>query len=217
MTQNTIPFFQNRIGTGDNPDSAGSHCQEASLQSILNYFEPEMGYSFSQLCQITGRTTELAVWAFQYSIRLVDNGYEVQRWTTVDYPAFAEKGIDYIRGEYGAEIAEWQEQNTDFATALELANEYIAKVELVAQKPTVAAIDQAMSQDWLAKVMVDAGVLNDLGHYLGHSVVVTSVNEGNVTFHDNGLPPQENRVETGELFQEAIDGFGGEMDLIRRR
>ena len=214
MPRLDVPFFENRAKP-DDPDCQGYCCQEVSLQSTLGYFEPDTYYSFDRMCEITGKLPDKAVWAFEYSIWLVDNGYEVKRMTTVDYPAFAKKGIDYIRKSYGDEIADWQLENSDVDGALEKVSEYLEKVQIVKRKPTVEDIREAMEDGWVAKVMVDSGVLNDLGKYVGHTVVVTDYGLGSVTFHDSGLPPVENRIETIEKFTEAMDSFGGEMDLIR--
>lgn len=215
MISLAIPFVQNRPSKWADSDPKGNHCQEASLQSILSYFKPDSSYGFEQMCEITGRNSDKAVWAFGYSLWLTDNGFEVQRITTVDYKAFARQGIDYIRDTYGDEIADWQEQNTNFEKALQLADQYIDKVDIVTKSPQISDIESAMVDGWLAKVMIDSGVVEETGQYLGHSVVVTGVESDSVIYHENGMPPIPDRKVTQELFQVAIDAFGGEMDLIR--
>ena len=64
--------------------------------------------------------------------------------------------------------------------------------------------------------MVNSMVLNDHEGYEGHSVVVLDVDDKNIWFHDPGLPAMENRKVSHELFQKAMDSFGGEMDAVKK-
>ena len=67
------------------------------------------------------------------------------------------------------------------------------------------------------RVSVDAGILDpSKGGYFGHSVVVLGFEDDKVIFHDPGLPSQAYRRERREVFQGAMDSFGGMMDLIKR-
>ncbi|NIV03048.1 MAG: hypothetical protein GWN55_17305, partial [Phycisphaerae bacterium] len=47
-------------------------------------------------------------------------------------------------------------------------------------------------------------VLDEKDCYASHIVVVTKVTDSSVTFHDPGLPPQENREVAKEIFEKAM-------------
>ena len=72
-----------------------------------------------------------------------------------------------------------------------------------------------MADGYVAKPMVNSKILNGQEGYEGHSVVVLDVDESDIWFHDPGLPAFENRKISHALFQQAMDSFGGEMDVIK--
>lgn len=209
-----IPFYS-AFATPGHPE--GVHCVETSLKMILKYFEPDKDYSVEKLEKITGKQPEKGSWSFQWSIWFTDHGYTVKHYTTFDFKAFMDEGIDYIRHEYGHEVADWQEQNSDVEFARSQTKEYLEKVEVVAKKPTIDEIRQEHGARSLVKPMVNSRVLNNKEGYEGHSVVVIDVDDENIWFHDPGLPAYENRKVSCQLFQEAMDSFGGEMDIIKRQ
>ena len=73
-----------------------------------------------------------------------------------------------------------------------------------------------MSRGFVVKPMVNGMVLNDKEGFEGHSVVVLEVDDSLIWFHDPGLPAFENRKMSHAKFQQAMDSFGGEMDVIRQ-
>lgn len=210
--QLTIPFYPNQA-TPSHPE--GAYCQEMSLKMLLGYFEPTRIYELAELEKITDRTPEKSGWEMAYTLWLMEHGYEVKRFSAFDYKAFQKKGLEYIREEYGDETAEWQNANSDVPKAQAQVASYLARVDLVSKKPTIEDIKQVMQDGYLVKVAVDSGDLNNLGNYVGHFVVVTGYDDTSIWFHDPGLPPLENRHVSYELFQKAMDSFGGEMDAIR--
>lgn len=208
-----IPFYS-AFPTPGHP--LGVHCVETSLKMILKYFEPDKDYSIEALEEITGKQPEKGSWSFQWSIWFTNHGYKVKHYTTFDFEVFITDGIDYIRRAYGDEVADWQAQNTDVELARSQAREFLEKVEVVAKKPTIDDIRKEHGNLSLAKPMVNSRVLNNKGGYEGHSVVILDVDGENIWFHDPGLPALENRKASHELFQKAMDSFGGEMDVIKK-
>lgn len=184
---------------------------------ILGFFEPNKRYSLTDMEQITDKQPEKGTWEMQWSLWFVNHGYEVKHYSNFDYTAFQNKGVEYIREAFGDEIASWQEENSDFEEAMRLTPEYLARIEVIPEQPTIQDIKDAYSNGYLAKVCVNQSTLNSKKGYVGHSVVVTGFDDENIWFHDPGLPALENRKVSHELFQKAMDSFGGEMDVIGKR
>jgi hypothetical protein len=208
-----IPFYPNQA-TPQHPD--GLYCQEMSLKMILGYFLPNKTFSTKQLEEITGMKPEKAAWEMPFSIWLIDHGFEVKHYAPFDYQAFKNEGMDYIRRTYGDDVADWQIENSDIETALELIDEYISKVKIIKSKPTLGNIMKQMEQGYLVRAQVDSGLLNGTGKYVGHSVVVTGYDNDSIWFHDPGLPATKNRKASRTDFQKAMAAFGYEIDAIKK-
>ena len=209
----SIPFYS-AFPTPGHAD--GVHCVETCLKMILGYFEPGAEYSIEELEKITGKQPEKGSWSFQWSLWFTDHGYNVKHYTTFDFDAFIAEGLEYIRRDYGDEVADWQDKNSDVETARSQAKDYLKKVEIAVKKPTIADIRKELDEGAVVKPMVNSRVLNGREGYEAHSVVVLDVDNEYVWFHDPGLPAFENRKESHELFQKAMDSFGGEMDVVKR-
>lgn len=183
---------------------------------ILGFFEPNKKYSVEDLEMITGKQPEKATWEMLWSIWFVNHGYKVKHYTTFDYGAFQSKGVEYIRETYGDDAANWQAENSDLNEARGLVAEYLEKVEVINKHPTIADIRNALEDGHMVKVGVNQRMLNDEEGYIGHSVVVTNVNDEGIWFHDPGLPAYENKKMNLKQFQDAMDSFGGEIDVIKK-
>ncbi len=208
-----IPFYQ-AFPTPGHPK--GVHCVETALKMILGYFEPDREYSINELEKITAKKPEKGSWSFDWSIWFVAQGYNIKHYSTFDFEAFKRDGVEYIRRDYGDEIADWQLTNSDIGRARSLVDEYLEKVEIVNRKPTIEDIRSEISQKSVVKPMVNSNVLNNMKGYEGHSVVVLNIDNEYIWFHDPGLPAFKNRKINHEKFQSAMNSFGGEMDVIRR-
>lgn len=209
-----IPFYS-AYPTPGHPN--GVHCVEMSLKMILGYFEPDTNYTIEEIEKITGKIPEKGSWSFDWSIWFVNHGYLVKHYTVFNFEAFKNEGIDYIRQEYGDETADWQLANSDIEHAQSLVEEYLSKVEVVNKRPTINDIKTEIDNGFIVKAMVNSNVLNDKEGYEGHSVVVLDVDDENIWFHDPGLPAFEDRKMSHEKFKQAMDSFGGEMDLIKKQ
>ncbi len=208
-----IPFFQS-LQTPEHPE--GVDCLEMSLKMILGYLMPEKDFSEEELATITAKKPEKGSWEMPFSIWFANYGLEVKHYSTFDYKSFQQKGIEYIRDEYGDEVATWQLANTDVEAAKSQVAEYLEKIDIVQKKPTIDDIIKEMEDGFVIRALVDSGYLNDSDEYLGHSVVVVGYDDDSIWFHDPGLPAFENRKVSRKKFQEAMDKFGGEMDAIKK-
>jgi len=208
-----IPFYSSFAVPGH---PLGVHCVETSLRMILGYFEPSESYNIEDLEKISGKQPGKGSWSFRWSLWFVEHGYEVKHYTIFDFNAFIKSGVDYIRQEYGDDVANFQEQTSDVEGARKLAKDYVAKINIVHKKPTIDDIRSEMSRGFVVKPMVNSMVLNDKEGYEGHSVVVLDIDDSHIRFHDPGLPAFKDRRMRHARFQEAMDSFGGEMDAIRQ-
>ncbi len=208
-----IPFYPS-VATPKHPE--GVDCVEMSIRMILGYLMPEREFSTEELEKITGKVPEKGSWEMPFSIWFANNGLEVKHYSTFDYKSFKEMGIDYIRKEYGDEVAEWQLANSEIKLARSQVSEYLAKTKVIPRRPRISDIIKEMENGNVVRAMVDSGYLNDNSNYLGHSVVVIGYDDSSIWFHDPGLPALENRKVSHKKFQEAMNKFGGEMDAIKK-
>lgn len=184
---------------------------------ILGYFEPKNSYTFADLESITGKIAEKGSWSFQWSIWFAKHGYKITHYSTFDFNAFNREGIEYIRRAYGDETADWQAANSDIPQARTLVEQYLLQVHIIKRRPTISDIEFELNSGGVVKVMVNSNTLNNTAGYTGHSVVILDIDVSDVWFHDPGLPAVANRKVKLLKFQEAMNSFGGEMDVIRKK
>lgn len=208
-----VPFYPS-VATEAHPE--GEDCVEMSIKMLLGYLLPKQSFSKKELETITGKKPGKGSWEMPFSIWFSNNGFEIKHYTTFNYKKFQKQGIDYIRKQYGDEVADWQKANTDIESAISQVKEYLEKVKVVNKKPGIDDIINEMENGCIIRAMVDSGYLNDSNEYLGHSVVVIGYNDDSIWFHDPGLPALENRKVSRDKFQEALDKFGGEIDAIKK-
>src|SRR5687768_1824496 len=116
-----VPFYP-EWPTPEHPE--GVHCLEMGLKMILGFFDPNKEYSTEELEKITAKQPEKGSWEMPHSIWFAEHGYEIKHYSTFDYQAFKEKGIDYIREAYGEEVSDWQRANSDIEQARSLVDTY---------------------------------------------------------------------------------------------
>lgn len=206
-----VPFYS----SWKTENTGGVHCIEMSLKMILGYFEPDKEYPLEALEKITNKKPEKASWEMAYSIWFYDHNYDFKRYSMFDYGAFKKDGIEYIRKQYGNEVAEWQLSNSDIEEAQSMTDEFLKKATIIPKKPTITDIIESMNNGYLVRAAVDSGYLNDSGVYVGHSVVVVGYDDQNILFHDPGPPGIESRRCSYEDFQIAMDKFGSEIEIFK--
>jgi hypothetical protein len=205
-----VPFYKN-IESINAP--YGEHCLEVCLKMILGTLEPEKKYTLGELESITNKGPAVT-FASHYLMWLQRRGFNVMQIANFDWEAFRDEGADYF-----AKLGDGQ---LDFNTRSDLERErsvvddFLTNIPVLKRNPTVNDIVTALDEKWLVRVSVDAGILDPVkGGYFGHSVVTLGLENNRVIFHDPGLPGQAYRSEPKEIFQAAMDSFGGMMDLIK--
>ena len=98
---------------------------------ILGHFEPGVERTMEEICAITGKEPGRATWQLDWALWFVRNGYEVKHYSRFDFDRFAVEGIEYIRSEYGDDVARWQDENSDVAAAQLKTPEYLRSVQTV--------------------------------------------------------------------------------------
>jgi len=207
-----IPFYPS-FATKAFPD--GEHCMVMSLKMILAVLMPNREFSIKELEEITHKSPEGGAFATHYLIWLADQGFEIKRWDTHDWRAFQKEGIKYMRRVLGDEAADYSAKAFDISAEQSVVPEFLNKIKLTRKRPTVDIAEQAFRAGWVVRAPVNSRTLNHRPGYMGHSVVIVGFTDTDVIFHDPGLPAQPYRHEARELFQEAMDSFGGELDAIR--
>lgn len=207
-----IPFYPSHA-TKAFPD--GEHCVQMSLKMMLAVLIPNRVFKLEELEEITHKAPEGGAFATHYLIWLVDQGLEIKRWDTHDWKAFQSRGVDYIRQTIGDEAAQYAARTADTPYEQSVVDEFLNKVHLIREKPTIAIAEQAFRDGWILRAPVNSRVLNHREGYMGHSVVIIGFDGDDVIFHDPGMPLVAARRESRHLFQQAMDSFGGELDAIR--
>ncbi len=207
-----IPYYPS-FATPGHP--GGVHCIEMSLKMILGALEPDKQYSIEELEAITAKQPEKASWEMPFFLWFVNRGYQAQHWSMFDFATFAKEGAAYVRRVYGDDVADYQERESDIPGAMEMAPEFVEKVDIIAQRPTIEVMERLLSDGWLLKPCVNSNLLNERPGYTGHSVVIIGFEGDEVIFHDPGLPAYEARREPKQMFQEAMDSFGGQLDAFK--
>ncbi len=206
-----IPFYPS-FATKAFPN--GEHCVVMSLKMMLAVLMPQREFSIKELEDITHKSPEGGAFATHYLVWLADQGFEIKRWDTHDWRAFQRDGLGYMRRVLGDEAADYSAKAHDIPYEQSVVPEFLNKVNLIPEKPTVEIAEKALRDGWIVRAPVNSRVLNHRSGYMGHSVVIVGFEDNDVIFHDPGLPAKAYRHESRELFQKAMDSFGGELDAI---
>ena len=106
-----VPFVKN--------SDLDLHCFQASLSMIISYFKPELNFTVEELDIVTGHNPGSGTWPLQGIAYLRSHGIDATIITPFSYVDFAKDGVEYIRKEYGDEIAQWQDENNDLKSDME--------------------------------------------------------------------------------------------------
>ena len=180
-----VPFFSN---TSDD-----THCFQAALRMLLKYFYPSEDYTWSELDKITAKEPDMWTWPMAGVLWLKEKGLNVLVQEPFDYQAFYDRGVDYMKEEYGEEVAKAQEKNSDISGEQKRALEYINNIDISKQIPTIKDIKKLLQDGYLPICLVNSKKLSNKEGYVGHFVVVKGFDSNSFLIHDPGLPPHKNR------------------------
>lgn len=189
-----VPFVSN---IADN-----MHCYSASLAMIVGYFDPTVEPTVELGNQISNKTAGKAAWPIAAPLWLKRHGYLVDVTFDFDYPALADRGMDYIRERYGEDVASWQQEHSDALSSTPIP-EFLDEISFRQRVPQLADLEAALRQGKLAAITVNSLRLEGNDGYIGHSVVVLEMTDSHVTLHNPGLPPVPNQQVPLEDFLAA--------------
>lgn len=190
-----VPFYANT------PDD--THCYQASLKMVIEYFEPERMLDWHELDTITNKPDGQWTWPMAGMTWLAKNGYRVTNIENFDYQQFIDNPIAYMTTLWGSDVVTEQEAHSDTPLAQKDAQEFIKHIATEQRSPAIAEIGEYLRNNHLVMCMVNAHILNDRPGYVGHSVVVIGEEGDNFIIHDPGLPAQKHRIVSKELFEKA--------------
>ena len=169
---------------------------------ILKYFQPESDYSWDELDAITAKVEGKWTWPYAGLIWMHEQGFEVRVIEMFDSVRFSKEGESYLFDFFTHEVATAQIANSVIVQELALAKECTEKIATEVRMPSTEAIVALLNDGFLVCCNINVRALNDRDGYVGHFVIVTGC-DGDVTLHDPGLPPLENRKVSFDVFEKA--------------
>jgi hypothetical protein len=193
-----VPFVKN--------SDLDLHCFQASLSMIISYFKPELNFTVEELDIVTGHNPGSGTWPLQGIAYLRSHGIDATIITPFSYVDFAKDGVEYIRKEYGDEIAQWQDENNDLKSDMENIAKLLPTAKIEYRNPT---FDDILSnlQKYPVMCSINSAITRGEDGYTGHFVVIRGFDENGLYLNDPGLPPRENCYVPNDIFQKAWDGF----------
>jgi hypothetical protein len=191
-----VPFYSNT------PDD--THCFQAGMRMILGYFLPDREFSWKELEQLSAKVEGLSTWPQQMLINLRKMGFAATMVEGFDGHAFIRNGGQYLKEAFGEETAEWQIKNSDIPQEQKLYQEaYDTGVDIQCRVPTLADIQDYLQKGYLVAATINSRQLDGKDGYVGHFVVVLSIDDQEMVLHNPGLPARQAQRVTREQFMEA--------------
>lgn len=185
------------------------HCYQACIAMIIKYFDPNRTPNFSQLDIATGHKPGSGTWPLQGFQYLRSMGIDILTITPFSYEDFVTDGVEYIRKQYGDEIADWQQENNDLAADAKMIAELLPQLEIEKRDPNYEDILKFI-QHYPVMVSIDSSITRGEDSYTGHFVIIRGCDENGLFINDPGLPARENVHVQRELFEKAWSAFSGE-------
>lgn len=168
----------------NNPD--GTHCFQASLRSILKFFEPHKNFTFKQLDKITAKEKGLWTWPMAGELWLKESGYEVKKIERFDYARLAEIGGDYLVELFGPKVAHEQIIHSNMSVEINRARDFAGKIDISQRLPGIEDIRKYLGEGFLVWCVINSRKLSGSAGYVGHFVVVTGYDENGLYINDSG-------------------------------
>jgi len=187
-----VPFFANH---DDN-----THCFQASIRMILEYFTPGAEYTWELLDQLTGKKEGQWTWPLFAMIQLKNRGFDVVNIEDFDYNRFSNEGETYIKEKCGEEVGTAQIKHSDIPYEMKNAELFMKDFMFEPRVPDLQDIGKLLGDGYLIICNVNSCALNDLPGYSGHTVVIYKINRSHLFIHDPGLPPLQSRKIAHDKF-----------------
>lgn len=196
MVNYAVPFV------GNTPDD--THCFQAALKMVLEYFAPEVKYSFPELAEATAKGGEdFGTWRLAAFFWLQEQGYDVQFIEPFDYERFLLEGERYIEELYGPEGAAWHKKHSNIEHERLYAQKLLGRVGFHRRVPTLQDIKSFLENGYLVITLVNARALYGQEGYGGHYELIKGFEGNDLLYHEPGLPPEANQRVAQETFYKA--------------
>lgn len=181
------------------------------LKHLLNH-----EFSWEELDHLTRGKSGESTSPAAAQIGMTELGLEATLIAEFNHREFIQRGIDYIRDNYGDEMADWQLANGDIQKSKDISHELLSSPVLYEHRgPQLDDIRKYLDEGYTLYCGLNSKIIDNERGYRGHSVVVLSVNEKIVELHDPGLPPRPHRKVTTELFIQAWQSHGTNLRAVR--
>lgn len=190
-----VPFYGN---TSDN-----KHCYEAVLRMILKFYLPGKEYSWDVLDEMTGKKKGLYTWPQRSYVAMRQLGFEIKVIGVFSYDEFIKNGVKYLEKEFGKEVAEDQEKNSDIEYEIENIKNIRDLIQKETRTPSSNEIVKLLSDGFLIECNVNSKSLAGATGYASHSVLIFKSHADSFTLHDPGLPPKKSLEVKFNIFNRA--------------
>lgn len=200
MPKNEVPFYSN---TGD-----GMHCVQASFRSMLKYFMPDKDYTWAELDAMSKKEPGKGTWWFPLLLEIQKMGMEITDISNFNLQRYYEQGEAYLRAAHSEEVANWMLERSNLVSVKKYIPSFLRAVDFQNRRATLDDLKILLNEGWLVGVDLNSRTLNDKAGYSSHMVVVFDAHHNTLWLHDPGLPPQQNREVSEDLFIKAWE-YGG--------
>lgn len=180
------------------------HCFQAALLIVLSIYFPKKRYTYKEIDRVTGFRKGAVTWDSQGLLWLAKKGFEIVRISSFDYKRFAKEGESYLHWFWRSDVYDWQSKQSNFKQEQRKAQKLIPFGSAIKKQATVNDIEKLTNKGYTIVASINPRVLDRKKGYANHSVVIVSISNTKISFHDPGLPPQENRTVTKKQFQKAL-------------
>lgn len=170
-----------------NPDE--THCFQAVMKMIAEFYWPEKEYSWDELDQITGKEKDLWTWPNLGYVWLQQKGLQIIVEELFDHQAFIEKGGKYLIDFAGKVAGEESIKNSNIPLEIERAKQAVNLLTIRKLLPNPQSIREYLEKGYLVICNVNANQLNNKSGYVGHFVLIVGFEGDDLILHDPGKPP----------------------------
>ncbi len=180
-------------------------CALACATMVARYFFP--GTTWDQVVEIVEWQPGYVVWPFKFWLWMINRGIRVVDYDLIDYRAWAEKGLEGLKGSVPQKEFEYYLNNTK---DLDAFSKDIGKLfaspgfTYHQRKPEILDLVHGFREGWVPELTLDAQTLDQKPGFSLHRVVVLEVTHEDIVFHDPRLKePRPARKESIELVKKA--------------
>jgi len=179
-------------------------CALACYTMTAKYFFPEV--TFNQISKISGWTPDYVVWPFKFWKWIMDKEIKITDYDLIDYDGWAGGGFSILEKSISKKELNWLKNNSkdlgtvgmDLKAVLDHKNFTYHRV-----KPTLEKLVESVYKGSVCEVVLDSRTLDRRDGFSLHRVVVTSLTDNEITFHDPRENPLPHRKELIDHFTKS--------------